>query len=76
MLVALVGVPEGVTQKGHADLTGNAQFKQSGVEGVTQVMEPDVPDSRPADSSLPSCFQAVDRLAFKGEDQGRVLLDP
>jgi hypothetical protein len=74
MLVALVGIPEGVTQKGHADLAGNTEFKQAGVEGVAQVMEPDIPDSRPADSSFPAGLHASNGLAFEGEDQTRVLL--
>jgi hypothetical protein len=74
MLIALVCISEGVSQKGHADLAGNAQFEQSGVEGVSQVVESDVPDSRPADGCFPAGFEAADRLAFKGEDQTGTFL--
>lgn len=45
MLVALMGVAEGVAKKGHAYFAYDSQFKQTGVERVAQVMEADVPDS-------------------------------
>ena len=74
MLVALVRVAEGVAQKSHADLAGDAELKQSGVEGVTQVVKPDIPDFCPADGCFPAGFETADRLAFEREDQSGVLL--
>jgi hypothetical protein len=74
MLVAFMGIPEGVSQKGHADLAGDAELKQTGVEGVAQVVEPDVPDSCSADGCFPAGLEASDRLIFEGEDQTGVLL--
>jgi hypothetical protein len=37
-------------------------------------MEPDVPDSCPADGCLPARLETKDRLAFKGEDQTGTFL--
>ena len=74
MLIALVGIPEGMAQECHADFARNAEFEQSGVEGVAQVVKPDIPDSRPADGCFPAGLKASDRLAFKGEDQAGILL--
>lgn len=74
MFVALMRVSEGVAKEGHADLAGNAELEQSGVEGVAQVVEADIPDSRPADGRFPAGFETADQLAFKGKDQTRVLL--
>lgn len=74
VLVTFVRVPEGVSQKGHADLSGDAEFKQAGIEGVSQVMELDVADSCSADCCLPAGFETSDCFAFKGEDQTGVSL--
>jgi hypothetical protein len=74
MLVALMRIPEGVPQESHADLAGNTELKQSSVEGVAQVVEPDIPDSRPADGRFPAGLEAADRPAFEGEDQTGTLL--
>jgi len=73
MLVTLMGVPKGVTEKGHADLTRDAELQQSRVKGVAQVVEPDVPDACPADGCFPARFETVDRLSSKGEDQAGIL---
>jgi hypothetical protein len=74
MLVALMRISKGVTQESHADLTRNTELKQSGVEGVAQVVEPDIPDSRPADGRFPAGLEAADRPALEGEDQAGTLL--
>lgn len=74
MLVALVRVSEGVSQEGHADLARNTELKQAGVEGVAQIVEADIPDSRSADGGFPAGFKAADRPAFEGEDQSGTLL--
>ena len=42
MLIALVGVSEGVAEKGHADLARDTELEQPGVERVAQVVETDV----------------------------------
>ena len=73
MFIAFVGVPEGVSEKRHTNLAGNAEFEQAGVEGVAQVVEADIADSRPADSRFPAGFEAADRPAFEGEDQAGAL---
>jgi hypothetical protein len=74
MLVAFVRISEGVAQKGHANLTGYAELKQPGVEGVAQVVKTDIPDSCSTAGGLLTGFENPDRLAFKGEDQTRVPL--
>jgi hypothetical protein len=74
MLIAFMRVPEGVAQEGHADLAGNAELEQAGIEGMAQVVELDIPDSCPADCCFPAGFETANRLAFKGEDQSRAPL--
>src|SRR5436305_13864938 len=64
MLIAFMSVPEGVSEESHADFSRDSQFEQSGIEGVAQIVEPDVADSRPADSCFPAGFETQDCLAF------------
>lgn len=73
MLVTFMGVSEGMAKKGHANFAGNAELKQSGIEGVPQVVEPDIADSRSADGCFPAGLKASNWFAFKGEDQTGIL---
>ena len=74
VLIAFVDVPKGVSQKRHANLTGNRELKQSSVEGMAQVVESDIADSSPAESRLPAGFDTLDWLPCKRKDQAGILL--
>src|SRR5260370_18072684 len=73
MLIAFMGVAEGMAEKRHADFPRDPQFEQPAGEGMAQVVEADITDSCPADRSLPGGLDLVDRSAFIGEDQTLVF---
>ena len=63
----------GVPHESFADFLEDAGFHHSGVEGVPEIMEAVVTNSRPANRRLPGRFDLADRLAFEGEDESFVF---
>ena len=62
-------VAERVTEESHADLANDAEFQETRVKCVAQVMETRAANSRPADRRLPCGLQASDGFAFERENE-------